>query len=88
MYVSNSIKPGRLFGDPFTGQLAAYSTAFGKFDNNKRMVVAYFPHQAHTQAIHGSSVASNKGMTLMSELTDYIIFHSGVAVSLQNKEVL
>ena len=88
VYVSNSIKPGRLFGDPFTGQLAAYSTAFGKFDSNKRMVVAYFPHQVHTQAIHGSSVASNKGMTLMGELTDYIIFHSGVAISLQNKEVL
>ena len=88
VYVSNSVKPGRLFGDPFTGQLAAYSVAFGKFDNDRRMVVAYFPHQVHTQAIDGSSTPSNKGMTLMSELTDYIIFHSGVAVSLQNKEIL
>ena len=49
VYVSNSMKPGRLFGDPFTGQLSAFSIAFGKFDNPNRMVIAYFPHQVHTQ---------------------------------------
>lgn len=88
VYVSNSIKPGRLFGDPFTGQLAAYSTAFGKFDPSPRMVVAYFPHQVHTQALQNGVASSNKGMTLMTELTDYIIFHAGVAVNLSKKEVL
>ena len=30
LYMSNSIKPGRLFGDPFTGQLSAFSTIFRK----------------------------------------------------------
>lgn len=88
VYVSNSIKPGRLFGDPFTGQLAAYSTAFGKFDSPPRMVVAYFPHQVHTQAILNGEFRVNKGMTLLAELTNYIIFHAGVAVDLSKKEVL
>ena len=88
VYVSNSLKPGRLFGDPFTGQLSAYSTAFGKFDSPRRMVVVYFPHQVHTQAITAKGAAVNKGMTLMTELTDYIIFHSGIAVNLRTQEVM
>jgi len=88
VYVSNSVKPGRLFGDPFTGQLSAYSIAFGKFDSPRRMVVAYFPHQVHTQAISAKGAAVNKGMTLMTELTDYIIFNSGVAINLSTQEVM
>lgn len=87
VYVSNSIKPGRLFGDPFTGQLSAYSTAFGKFDTSPRMVVAYFPHQVHVQAIQNGIASENKGMTLMTELTDYILFYGGIAVKLNSKEV-
>ena len=46
VYISNSLKPGRIFGDPFTGQISAYSTVFGKFDKNSRLIVAYFPHQS------------------------------------------
>ena len=88
VYVSNSMKPGRLFGDPFTGQLSAFSTAFGKFDTNRRMVIAYFPHQVHTQAITPKGAAVNKGMTLMTELTDYVIFYGGIAVDLSKQEVL
>lgn len=88
VYVSNSISPGRLFGDPFTGQLAAYSIAFGKFDEPSRMVVAYFPHQVHTQVPQNETERNNKGLTLMTELTDYIIFHAGVAVKLSSKEIL
>ena len=89
VYVSNSLKPGRLFGDPYTGQLSAYSTCFGKFDSRKRAVVVYFPHQVHTQAFDSKGkVVKNKGTTLYSELTDYIIFNGGVAVSLKDDEVL
>ncbi len=89
MYVSNSLKPGRLFGDPFTGQLSAYSTCFGRFDVQDRAVVAYFPHQVHTQAFgRNGRMTINKGTTLYKELTDYIIFNAGVAVSLRNGEVL
>lgn len=87
LYVSNSLKPGRLFGDPYTGQLSAFSTIFGKFDVAKRMVVVYFPHQSHTQAILNNVASENKGMTLMTELTDYIIFHGGVAVSLNEGRI-
>lgn len=89
LYVSNSLKPGRLFGDPFTGQLSAYSTCFGKFDLRDRAVVAYFPHQVHTQAFgRNGHIIKNKGTTLYTELTDYLIFNAGVAVSLKNEEVL
>ena len=89
MYVSNSLKPGRLFGDPFTGQLSAYSTCFGKFDLRDRAVIVYFPHQVHTQAFgRNGRIAKNKGTTLYKELTDYLLFNAGVAVSLRNEEVL
>lgn len=89
LYVSNSLKPARLFGDPFTGQLSAYATCFGKFDAHARAVVAYFPHQVHTQAFtRGGKVIRNKGTTLYRRLTDYLIFHGGVAVSLKDAEVL
>lgn len=84
VYVSNSVKSGRIFGDPFTGQLSAYSTIFGKFDNKKRIVVAYFPHQVHDQLFSGKD---NKGKTLMNELVDYMIFYGGVVVKMSNKEV-
>ena len=89
LYVSNSLKPGRLFGDPYTGQLSAYATCFGKFDSQNRAVVAYFPHQVHAQAFtKAGKVIKNKGTTLYKELTDYLIFNAGVAVSLKNAEVL
>ena len=87
VYVSNSMKLGRIFGDPFTGQLAAYSVAFGKIDDRKRIVIAYFPHQVHNQ-VSDRTGGTNKGLTLMRELTDLVIFHAGVAVSLQEGEVL
>ena len=85
VYVSNSLKPGRLFGDPFTGQIAAYSNAFGKFDSIHRIVVMYFPHQVHTQVL---TAEPNKGKTLMTELVDYIIFNAGIAIKLNGMEVL
>lgn len=85
VYISNSLTLGRIFGDPFTGQLAAYSTVFGHFDNKKRIVIAYFPHQVHSQI---NTRRMNKGLTLMKELTDIIIFHGGVAVNLSKGEIL
>lgn len=89
LYVSNSLKPGRLFGDPFTGQLSAYSTCFGKFDANDRAVIAYFPHQVYSQAFgRNGRLTVNKGTTLYKELTDYLLFNAGVAVSLRNGEVI
>jgi len=88
VYISNSLKPGRIFGDPFTGQIAAFATIFGKLDPEPRYVLAYFPHQAYTQAIAGEQDKSNKGLTLMRELTDMLLFGGGVAVALQSNTVL
>lgn len=89
LYLSNSIKSGRLFGDPFTGQLSAFSTIFGKFDQTPRVVISYYPHQNFSQVLKpNGKFVKNKGMTLLTELTDYIIFNEGVAVSLKDEEIL
>jgi hypothetical protein len=88
VYLSNSLKPGRIFGDPFTGQIAAFATIFGKFDPKPRYVLAYFPHQAFTQALIGLKDKTNKGLTLMRELTDLLLFGGGVAVRLRTNEVI
>ena len=89
LYLSNTIKPGRLFGDPFTGQLSAFSTIFGKFDIHNRLVIAYFPHQNFSQVLNSNGTfTKNKGMTLYTELTDLIIFNEGVAINLKGEEIL
>jgi len=89
VYISNSLKPGRIFGDPFTGQLAAYAVAFGKLDVLPRRVVAYFPHQAHPQVSdRNTNRRDNKGMTIMTELTDLLLFGGGVGYRLQTGDLL
>ena len=81
VYLSNSLKPGRIFGDPFTGQIACYSTVFGKFDHDSRLIISYFPHQSFSQFIDTKkNEVNNKGFTLMRELNDFIIFGGGVVV--------
>lgn len=84
IYISNSLKPGRLFGDPFTGQISSFSSVFGKL-LDKRICIVYFPHQSYSQAVSGQI---NKGKIIYRELTDFIIFGGGVAVDLKNGEVL
>lgn len=86
VYISNSLKPGRVFGDPFTGQLAAYATIFGRFDTRRRVVIAYYPHQAYTY--YYTTRKDNKGKTIMNELTDYLLFGGGVAIDVITREVL
>jgi len=88
VYVSNSLKPGRLFGDPFTGQVAAYGVIFGKRDPKPRKLLAYFPHQVHSQALTRSGNRSNKGRVIMTEMTDLLLFHAGVAVDLKVGEAI
>lgn len=86
VYISNSVKPGRIFGDPFTGQISAYSSAFGKFDNPKRLVIAYYPHQSYTQIIDSKQrKVKNKGLVLLREMCDLIIFSGGVAVTFNDE---
>ncbi len=87
IYISNSMKPGRIFGDPFTGQISAYSVAFGKYDVNSRYVIAYYPHQSFTQMIDdGKKKVKNKGFFMLREMTDLIIFGGGVGVYFNKDE--
>ena len=86
VYISNSLKPGRIFGDPFTGQISAYSTVFGKFDKNSRLIVAYFPHQSFSQFMDTSKkVVTNKGVILLRELVDFVILGGGVIIRFNNE---
>ena len=88
IYISNSLKPGRIFGDPYTGQLSGYGIAFGKFDQSQRVIVAYFSHQSHGLACREVGESGNKGLTLMRELTDYLIFTGGVVMPLSRGGVV
>jgi hypothetical protein len=91
LYISNSLKPGRIFGDPFTGQLSAYGNIFTKnvLGQKTRIAVAYYPHQVHTQLVTSEGVSKkNKGITIMRDLLDYAIFQGGVLVNLKTGKIL
>ena len=79
VYISNSIRPGRIFGDPFTGQISAYSSIFGYNNQKKRLIISYFPHQSFSQFLDTNNKnINNKGFTIMRELVDLIILAGGV----------
>lgn len=84
VYISNSLAPRRVFGDPFIGQLTAYSVIFGRFDERKRKIVAYYPHQSYTYY----SSTKGKGKRLLLELVDYIIFAGGVVIEVSTGKVI
>ena len=84
VYISNSLAPKRIFGDPFIGQLAAFSIIFGKFDNRKRKIIAYYPHQSYTYY----SSTNGKGKRILKELVDYAVFAGGVVINISTGEVL
>ena len=91
VYISNSLKPGRIFGDPFTGQLSAFSNIFTRnaAGMKTRIAIAYYPHQVHTQLFDASSkFRKNKGITLMRELLDFAVFQGGVLVNLKTGEII
>jgi len=90
LYISNSLKPGRIFGDPFTGQLSAFANIFTKdvLGQRTRIAVAYYPHQVHTQLVTDSGIfKKNKGVTIMRDLLDYAIFCGGVLVNLKTGKI-
>jgi hypothetical protein len=91
VYISNSMTPGRIFGDPFTGQLSAFSNIFARnlIGEKERVVLTYYPHQVHTQMFDKSShLKKNKGITILKELADLAIFHSGVAVDFKDSKIV
>ena len=87
VYISNSVKPGRIFGDPYTGQIAAYATSFGALSKGRK-VIAYFPHQSVAQAVNNFDNPSNKGLRIMKELTDYLVFGGGITLDMKTGDVL
>jgi len=91
LYISNSLLPGRIFGDPFTGQLSAFSNIFARnvVGQRTRIAVAYYPHQVHTQLFDSKGAfKKNKGITIMRELLDFAVFHGGVLVNLKNGSII
>lgn len=87
LYVSNSVKPGRIFGDPYTGQFAAFSWIFGGTVANPRTRLAYFPHHSHG-VLRLDRRTRNKGQLLFLSRADYLIFHSGAAFSAKDSRWL
>jgi hypothetical protein len=87
VYISNSMKPGRIFGDPYTGQLSAYSVSFGALSGSRK-VIAYFPHQSVAQAAEYLVNPNNKGLRIMAQLTDVLLFGGGLAIKTKTLEIL
>lgn len=90
-YISNSMLKGRIFGDPFTGQLSAYSNIFTKNNLNQRtrLSITYYPYQVHTQMFKSDGVFNkNKGIDICRELVDYAIFHEGVIVNMKTGDII
>ncbi len=87
VYISNSVKPGRIFGDPYTGQLSAYSVSFGALTGSRK-VIAYFPHQSVSQAASYLATPNNKGLRMFAELTDLLVFGGGIAINTKTLELI
>lgn len=85
LYVSNSIHSnGRAFkGDPFTGQITAYSRIFsisltGKKERN---MIAYYPNQLYSQFFDKDfGKLDNKGIKCLEENIDLIITRNGICI--------
>lgn len=87
VYVSNSVKPGRIFGDPYTGQFAAFSWIFGGTAQAPRIRIAYFPHHSHG-VLNPDRTSRNKGQLIFLSRADYLVFHSGAVYSAKDKRWL
>jgi len=87
VYVSNSVKPGRIFGDPYTGQFAAFSWIFGGTTQTQRIRIAYFPHHSHG-VLNPERTSRNKGQLIFLSRADYLVFHSGAVYSTGDKQWL
>jgi len=84
VYVSNSVKPGRIFGDPYTGQFSAFSWIFGGTSDTQRIKIAYFPHQSRG-LMKPDIAGKNKGQTVFISLADYIVFGGGAIYATKTK---
>lgn len=87
VYVSNGIAPRRIFGDPYTGQFAAFSWVFGGPPQSRRLSFAYFPHQSHG-VLNPDRESLTKGERIFLSRADFLVFHSGAVYSTRDREWL
>lgn len=83
VYVTNSVESGgRAFsGDPFTGQVAAYSRIFAHdlLGNRVLNFVAYYPHQLYSQFYTARGVIpNNKGVKMLRSQATLIVSCGGI----------
>jgi len=83
VYVCNSLCPGRFLGDPFAGQITAYSLIFSRLNKDRRLLLAYYPHQSYTFFNR-----NNKGSRLLAEMADYALFAGGVLIKTSTGEII
>lgn len=93
LYVSSSIHSnGRAFkGDPFTGQISAYSRIFPVGINGKkeRNMIAYYPNQLYSQFFDTKlQKLSNKGVKSLESNVDLIISRGGIMIDPKKWELL
>jgi hypothetical protein len=93
LFISNSVESGgRAFGgDPFTGQVAAFSRIFcaDLLGNKERNFVAYYPHQLYTQFFNANGrKVDNKGANVLQNLADLIITAKGILIKPSEWRVL
>ena len=83
---------GRAFsGDPFTGQVAAYSKIFCyNLENNKeRTFIIYYSHQLYSQFFTASgTIKQNKGTKVIEKNVDLLITNNGIVLDPKKWKVL
>jgi len=88
LYICNSLKPRRMFGDPFTGQFAAFANIFcysGTYRKIRNAII-YLPYQsAGCFYDKDKKLTRNKGTAIYSLLADIVICNDGYVVSFQDK---
>lgn len=91
LYICNSLKPGRIFGDPFVGQYTAFSNIFcfdGEYKKTRTGII-YTPHQSAGLFFgRDGKLARNKGISIYRELADIIITNDGYLISFAKEELL
>ena len=88
LYVSNSLKPNRIFGDPFTGQFATFSNLFCftcSYERYRSSII-YLPYvSAGCFYDNSNTLVQNKGLSIYLLLADIIICNNGYVISMMEK---
>ena len=75
---------GRAFsGDPFTGQITAFSKIYctDMKNNSDKKFVIYYPHQLYSQFFDRyGKIKNSKGLKIITKLVDLIITNNGITI--------